>query len=70
MFSQCKYNVIARSTFSWWGAWLNKIENKVVYAPKFFIGIPKNICFPLGLDLGKEASSWNYINIKKLKIER
>ena len=67
MFSKCKYNVIARSTFSWWGAWLNKIEDKVVYAPKYFIGIPKNICFPLGLDLGEEASSWNYINVQTLK---
>jgi len=57
MFSQCKYNVIARGIFSWWGGWLNKIENKVVDAPNLFIGIPKNICFPLGLDLVKEASS-------------
>ena len=67
MFSKCKYNIIARSTFSWWGAWLNQIEGKVVYAPKYFIGIPKNICFPLGLDLGEEASSWNYINVQTLK---
>jgi hypothetical protein len=48
LMSQCSHMIMANSSFSWWGAWLNNAEQKIIIAPRSWFTKPalrsKNVC--------------------------
>lgn len=45
LMSMCKNNIISNSSFSWWGAWINK-NNNIVISPKKWFGPALSVLDP------------------------
>lgn len=52
----CDNNIIANSSFSWWGAYMNKNKDKIVIGPKIWFG-------PNGPQTTQEIIPENWIKV-------
>jgi hypothetical protein len=51
--------VLSNSTFSWWGAYLNIVDDLKVYAPEFWMGFKVNKPYPVDI----MCKSWTLLSV-------
>ena len=56
LMSKCRHHIIANSTFSWWGAWLDPRPDKIVVAPSTWFNIRQ---------VRIDSDGWNIINVDR-----
>lgn len=61
LFGRCRHNIIANSTFSWWGAWLNERADRNVIAPNYHMGWARRCWIPWSYE--RHPQDWAYIDV-------
>jgi hypothetical protein len=58
--------ITSNSSFSWWGAWLNRQPDARVLVPKYWVGFPERIESPRGV----VAEGWQQIPVDAAPMSR